>query len=73
MGRNSFAGLLLTSVIHAQTTNASIYGTVRDASGAAVAKAAVTAINTKTGVALPTTTNDSGVYIYPSLLPGAYA
>jgi hypothetical protein len=62
----------MASVVCAQTTNASIYGTVVDASGAAVARAAVTATNVKTGVVLPSTTNDSGIYIFPSLLPGEY-
>jgi hypothetical protein len=65
-------GFFLTVSAWAQSTNASIYGTVVDASSAAVAKAAVVATNTKTGVALPTVTNDSGVYIFPSLLPGEY-
>ncbi|HEV1286612.1 MAG TPA: TonB-dependent receptor, partial [Bryobacteraceae bacterium] len=63
---------LLAAPVSAQTTNASIYGTVADASGAAVPKAAVTATNIRTGVALPTVTNDGGVYIFPSLLPGEY-
>ena len=40
-----------------QSTNASIYGTVRDPSGAAVPKVSVIATNIKTGVALPTVTN----------------
>src|ERR1700753_1870138 len=56
----------------AQSRNASLYGTVRAASGAPVPKVAVTATNIKTGVALPTVTNDSGLYIFPSLLPGEY-
>jgi hypothetical protein len=64
--------LLTASIGSAQSTNASIYGTVRDTSGAAVPKATVTAINVRTGVALPTVTNDSGIYIFPSLLPGEY-
>lgn len=64
--------LLLAASVSAQTTNASIYGTVVDASGAAVPKAAVTATNIRTGVILPTVTNDGGVYIFPSLLPGEY-
>src|ERR1700722_4178790 len=63
---------LTTSISSAQTTNASIYGTVTDSSGAAIAKSSVLAINTQTGVSLPTVTNDSGVYIFPSLLPGEY-
>src|SRR5215470_7047511 len=57
----------------AQSTNASIYGTVLDASGAAITKASVVATNTKTGVALSTVSNESGVYIFPSLLPGDYS
>jgi hypothetical protein len=64
--------LMLTVPVAAQSTNASISGTVPDASGAAVAKAAITATNIRTGVALPTVTNDSGVYIFQSLLPGKY-
>lgn len=56
----------------AQTTNASIYGSVLDSSGAAIGKSVVKATNNKTGVTLSTTSNDSGVYIFPSLLPGDY-
>ncbi len=73
----SWAAIIVTVVLaaplcNAQSTNASIYGTVTDATGAAVGKAAVTAVNINTGVALPTVTNDSGLYIFPSLLPGSY-
>jgi hypothetical protein len=64
--------LILTAPVTAQGTNASISGTVADSSGAAVAKAAITATNIRTGVSLPSVTNDSGVYIFPSLLPGEY-
>ena len=72
-GLSLIFGLLLTaSAASAQTTNASIYGTVTDASGAAVAKAMVTGTNVQTGVALQTLSNDAGVYIFPSLLPGQY-
>ncbi|HTS24265.1 MAG TPA: TonB-dependent receptor [Bryobacteraceae bacterium] len=63
---------LLTIVGRAQTTNASIYGSILDSSGAAIPKANVTATNVKTGVALSTVSNDSGIYIFPSLLPGEY-
>jgi Carboxypeptidase regulatory-like domain len=62
----------MVSIGSAQTTNASIYGSVLDASGSAVPKAGVTATNVRTGVALPTVSNDAGVYIFPSLLPGEY-
>ena len=68
-----FASLLLiTSVGSAQTTNASIYGSVLDSSGAAVPKARVTATHVRTGVTARTITNDAGVYIFPSLQPGEY-
>jgi len=39
--------LMLTAPVTAQTTNGSISGTVADSSGAAVAKAAITATNIK--------------------------
>ncbi|SPF50593.1 conserved exported hypothetical protein [Candidatus Sulfopaludibacter sp. SbA4] len=64
--------LLMTTIGSAQTTNASIYGSILDSSGAAIPKASVTATNVKTGVALSTVSNDSGIYIFPSLLPGDY-
>ncbi len=64
--------LLMEAIGSAQTTNASIYGSIFDSSGAAVPRALVTASNVKTGVTLSTVTNGSGVYIFPSLLPGEY-
>ncbi len=53
--------------------NAAVTGTVTDPSGAAIAGANVTALNVDTGVASPTTTNQSGVFAYPSLPPGNYS
>src|SRR5579871_1709489 len=63
---------LISTIGSAQTTNASIYGSILDSSGAAIPKASVTATNVKTGVVLSTISNDSGIYIFPSLLPGEY-
>lgn len=63
--------LFLSSLLFAQT-DAKLSGTVFDPSGAPVAGATVTATNVATGVAIPVTTNDSGVYSLPSLLPGKY-
>jgi hypothetical protein len=57
---------------YAQTTNGSLSGSILDSSGAAVQKATVTARNVRTGVALSTVSNDAGLYIFPSLLPGDY-
>jgi hypothetical protein len=66
-----FSALLIASIARAQT-NASIYGSVSDTSGGAIPKVGVIASNVQTGVAISTVTNESGVYIFPSLLPGTY-
>jgi len=70
------AMLLLASVsiLHAQTAvTGAITGSVSDASGAAVPDAAVEVTNSDTGVSDQTTTNGSGVYRFPSLVPGTYS
>jgi hypothetical protein len=56
----------------AQTITGSVTGTITDSSGAAVAGAQVTAINTDTGVKTPTTTNADGVYVLRFLQIGHY-
>jgi hypothetical protein len=56
----------------AQGANASVTGTVADGNGAAVASAKVIAQNIKTGVTTTATTNDAGIYSFPSLQPGVY-
>lgn len=63
---------VVTSSGKAQGTNAALTGTVQDASGAVVPGAQVVAENTKTGVATTTTTNEAGVYNFPTLQPGIY-
>ena len=68
----SLSFLLLASTA-AFAQNASVTGTVTDPSGAAIAGANVTALNVDTGVASPTTTNQSGVFAFPSLPPGNYS
>ncbi len=56
----------------AQTTNASLSGTVTDSSGAAIPGAQVTARNTGTGLASTITSTGSGTYTLPNLPPGTY-
>src|SRR2546423_15658803 len=56
----------------AQETRGAIQGRVSDASGASIAGAEVRATNTATGVALTATTNESGNYVLPYMLPGTY-
>lgn len=56
----------------AQTNTGSISGTVRDASGAAVVGATVTATNPATSFSQKATTNEDGVFIFAQLPPGRY-
>lgn len=67
-------GLLLGSAgaLRAQSANASLSGTVVDATGAIVAGTEVAAQNTQTGVVLNTTSNSAGLFAFPSVLPGTY-
>ena len=52
---------------------ASISGTIKDPSGAAIAGATVTATNLGTGIAETLSTNDQGFYSFQSLPLGTYA
>ena len=56
----------------AQVASGSIVGTVRDASSAVVADAAVTVRNTETGIAREVRTNREGNYVVTLLQPGTY-
>jgi len=51
----------------------SISGTIQDPSGAAIAKASVTVINTSTGVRQSAITDSHGTYVFPVLPVGGYA
>ena len=64
--------IFLSSGILLAQTAAEITGQVTDPSGAAVPNASVTATNTATNVARPTTTNSAGIYSFPELTPGTY-
>ena len=75
--RGSAAGtmmllMLASSQMKAQTTNASLSGTVTDATGAVVPGAAVTALNTGTGLTSKAEVSGSGTYTLPNLPPGTY-
>jgi len=65
--------LLLGSAAPVQgATGGSVSGTVRDATGAVIAKASVTATNTETKVQQTVQTNDAGVFSFPNLPVGHY-
>src|SRR5437870_247068 len=67
-----FIILFIAMSAFAQTTNASLSGTVADAMGARVPNVQITAKNVQTGVVLTNTTNAAGLYDFPSLQPGTY-
>jgi hypothetical protein len=56
----------------AQVLYGSLTGTVKDASGAIVSGARVTALETRTGISQQTTTDSAGIYRFTTLLPGTY-
>jgi hypothetical protein len=53
-----------------QVVNATLQGTVQDATGATVSGAKVQALNTATGVITRTETNTSGRFVFAALAPG---
>src|SRR5437660_4093658 len=63
--------LLIQAAVFAQDT-ASITGTVKDPSGASIAKAQVTVSSPDRGINRTTTTNSDGEYSVPALPPGSY-
>ncbi len=75
-GRAAFLAVIATlaaPLAPAQTVTGSVTGTVTDPSGAVVPDAAVTVLNTATGVSTSATTNGSGVYSVRFLPIGSYA
>ncbi len=66
------ATFMIASTLHAQSTTGSIYGTVTDPGGSAIAACAVTAQNVATRVSQTTVTNGSGAYTFQTVDPGDY-
>ncbi|MEO5922747.1 MAG: carboxypeptidase regulatory-like domain-containing protein [Bryobacteraceae bacterium] len=64
--------LLLAASTWAQTGNSIISGVVRDATDAPLPGAVVVVANDESGVRQETTSNDSGVYRFGTLVPGSY-
>ncbi|HXY51016.1 MAG TPA: TonB-dependent receptor [Terriglobales bacterium] len=67
-----FSALFGSTFLAAQTAG-SIQGTVTDSSGAVVDSATVTATNLNTNLARTATTNSSGFYSIPNLVPALYS
>lgn len=64
--------LAMTAATYAQTSTATVNGTVRDSSGSNIPGASLVLRNTATSVENRTETNESGVYVILNILPGQY-
>src|SRR5438552_14109144 len=64
--------LVLSIQTFAQTSNATLGGTVSDATGALIPGVAITATNNGTGIVNTVVTNDAGAYQFASLQTGTY-
>jgi len=65
-------GILLASHADAQTSGATLSGTVTDQSGGVVPQATISIKNVATGITRSNTTSAAGFYSAPNLLPGIY-
>jgi hypothetical protein len=69
------AALLLAlpaTQLSAQIISGSLTGVVKDPAGAVIPAAQITLTNQQTRGAQTTSTNEAGIFLFPSILPGAY-
>src|SRR6202035_4354904 len=67
-----FFGFFAAVAAHSQVTGATLAGTVTDASGAIISRAQISVKNNATGVTREVTSDSSGLYTVPNLIPGDY-
>src|SRR6059036_335536 len=67
-----FLVVVLSPHTFAQTSNATLGGTVSDASGALIPGVTITATNTGTGIVTTVLSNEAGAYQFASLQTGTY-
>ncbi len=67
-----FLVIVLSTHTFAQTSNATLGGTVSDASGALIPGVTITATNTGTGIVTTVLSNEAGAYQFASLQTGTY-
>ncbi len=76
MGKCIAAVLLLSLVLSpnafSQSVNATVGGTVQDATGSVITGVSIVATNTGNGVVTTVLTNEAGAYQFASLQPGIY-
>jgi Carboxypeptidase regulatory-like domain len=63
---------LASGITYGQAINGTVVGTVRDASGALVQGAKISAKNLETGIVLNSTSSSDGNYTIPNVSPGSY-
>ncbi|HUO15396.1 MAG TPA: carboxypeptidase-like regulatory domain-containing protein, partial [Verrucomicrobiae bacterium] len=63
---------MLCAPLLAQVTSGTIFGTVRDSSGAVIKGATVTISDPSTGITRTVTSSDAGEFAAPGLYPGTY-
>ncbi|MDP2998724.1 MAG: TonB-dependent receptor [Bryobacterales bacterium] len=68
----ALAATVLSLPMGAQESRATIAGRVTDASDSVVVGANIVAANVNTGVSVSATSNESGTFVIPFLLPGTY-
>src|SRR5436309_2310839 len=64
--------LVISTHAFAQTSNATLGGTVSDATGALIPGVTITATNIATGIVTTVTSNEAGAYQFASLQTGTY-
>ncbi len=74
LGALAIAGMFLVwcAAVRAQVTSGTIFGAVKDQSGAYVPAAKVTVTETTTGLVRTVTSSKSGTFAVPNLPPGTY-
>jgi hypothetical protein len=65
--------LLAVAAAHPQNISGTVSGTVKDPVGSVIPNAAVTLTNQATGVAQKIATNEAGLFVFSSVLPGTYS
>ena len=68
----ALCSMLLPNALAAQVITSSLVGNAVDASGASVPATVVVLTHTSTGATRSGTTDDTGAYVFPQLVPGMY-
>ena len=64
--------LISTGSAWSQSSAGSVRGTVQDASGAVIPNVSISLVNTATGIEQKSVSNDAGIYVFPTVVPGPY-